>query len=331
MCGTIKTNGNATLLRRCPLACELFFLCYARGGRRLFVVKWQPRQTMIITDKFEVFHYSDKNISRVGLHHHDFFEVYYLVDGKVNYIIDGREYLMNSGDILLISSNELHQMQKLDNNNYERYVIWISKNWLQTLSSKHTDLFKIFAVHSENKSNKYTPTTSENKVVFDLVGKIYKFYQSENFGDDVRTNIHLIELLLFLNEIYSKSENIQTVSNELVNKAVTYIDENFTSNINIESIAKHIFISTSRLSHLFKMKTGTSVYNYIVKKRLLEAKSLLLLNFSAAKTAEKCGFCSYVSFLKLFKKEYGMTPTEYYKQQMPQNKPKQRKPPKKSA
>ena len=103
------------------------------------------------------------------------------------------------------------------------------------------------------------------------------------------------------------------MSNETIEKAITYINNNFSKDLQVSTIADHLFISPSRLSHLFKVKTGTSVYQYVIKRRLMEAKSLLLSDMPAIKVAEKCGFCSYLGFFKLFKKEYGMTPTEYYK------------------
>ena len=50
---------------------------------------FDPRQTMQ-RDTFEVFHYREPRPNSVEVHHHDFYEVYYLIKGEVEYWVDGR-------------------------------------------------------------------------------------------------------------------------------------------------------------------------------------------------------------------------------------------------
>ena len=69
---------------------------------------FDPRQTMQ-RDKFEVFHYREPRPDGVEVHHHDFYEVYYLLGGEVEYWVDGRIIRMQPGDLLLINPMELHR------------------------------------------------------------------------------------------------------------------------------------------------------------------------------------------------------------------------------
>ena len=64
--------------------------------------KFDPRQVMR-RETFEVFHYRQPKPGGVDVHHHDFYEVYFLLSGEVEYWIDGRILKMSPGDLLLIN------------------------------------------------------------------------------------------------------------------------------------------------------------------------------------------------------------------------------------
>ena len=68
---------------------------------------YEPRQEMLASD-FEIQHKRDTYLKNVELHHHDFYEIYYLVSGDVTYVIEGRLCRVLPGDLLLISPQELH-------------------------------------------------------------------------------------------------------------------------------------------------------------------------------------------------------------------------------
>ena len=70
---------------------------------------FDPRQKMLRPD-FEVAHKWDTDLKDVELHHHDFFEVNFLISGDVTYVIESRVYHVRPGDMLIISPNEVHQV-----------------------------------------------------------------------------------------------------------------------------------------------------------------------------------------------------------------------------
>ena len=70
--------------------------------------RFDPRQTMR-TDTFEVFHYKEPKPDTVEVHHHDFYEVYFLLGGQVEYWVEGRILRPSIGDLLLINPMELHR------------------------------------------------------------------------------------------------------------------------------------------------------------------------------------------------------------------------------
>ena len=96
---------------------------------------FDPRQVMG-RDSFEVFHYREPRPVGVDVHHHDFYEVYYLLDGQVDYWVDGKVLRMQPGQLLLINPQELHRpIIGGEGQNYERIVLWIDKTFLETIAS----------------------------------------------------------------------------------------------------------------------------------------------------------------------------------------------------
>ena len=105
---------------------------------------FDPRQSMNRPD-FEIFHYQDAKMQEVELHHHDFYEVYYFLGGRVEYLVEGRSYTLLSDDILLINPMELHRPNVAPDEAYERIVLWISREYLNAIAPEADLAHRCFA------------------------------------------------------------------------------------------------------------------------------------------------------------------------------------------
>jgi AraC-like DNA-binding protein len=103
----------------------------------------------------------------------------------------------------------------------------------------------------------------------------------------------------------------KNINDPYVTKIIEYINNHIHEKIKLEDIAYHLSLSVSRVSHLFKNVTGTSIMNYIIKKRLVLAKELLKNGEHIKTVYYKCGFPDESSFFKYFKQEYNITPKKY--------------------
>ena len=105
---------------------------------------YTKRQTMIAPD-YEVYRYRSTYMNEVELHHHDFYEVYLLLRGRVEYIVENQLYRVRPGDWMLCSPLELHQARiATDADAYERIVLWIARPYLESLSTPRTSLTRCF-------------------------------------------------------------------------------------------------------------------------------------------------------------------------------------------
>ncbi|CBL08058.1 helix-turn-helix transcriptional regulator [Roseburia intestinalis] len=93
-----------------------------------------------------------------------------------------------------------------------------------------------------------------------------------------------------------------------------YLDEHYTENISLDQLAEHFFISKYYLSREFKKEFGTTVIQYVLAKRINNAKELLRYsNSSIEEIAHLCGIDDASYFNKVFRKMEGCTASEYRK------------------
>ncbi|MDQ0059328.1 response regulator [Paenibacillus harenae] len=104
------------------------------------------------------------------------------------------------------------------------------------------------------------------------------------------------------------------IHNVQVEKMLEYIDSRYTEDLLLSAIAKHFKISIGYLSTLIKKETGMTYSDYIMNKRLSMAKDLLGdASLSIHDIVHRVGYKDYFHFNKLFKKQFGITPSKYRK------------------
>jgi AraC-like DNA-binding protein len=126
---------------------------------------------------------------------------------------------------------------------------------------------------------------------------------------------HLALLLRFCKEIMEKTASPDdNRSGQLVARMIEYIDANYNNDLYLERVAAEMNLSAKYISKLFKETTGTNLADYISIKRISEAKKLLATtNMKNDEIALQIGILSRATFFRLFKKYEGVTPQDYRK------------------
>ena len=267
------------------------------------------------TNTFEVFHYRDAHIQEVALHHHDFYEIYFFVSGKVTYNIESRNYTLQPGDILLISPMELHQpVFSQEQGNYERYVVWINKTFLSRLDMPGQDLSRCFDTERPEHSNLLRPDATKREYLIFLLSILLQEVRSGEYASDMAAMALLAQILVYINRLAIQGEHPvdnKSESDSVVYRVLSYINENYNEDLNLDMLANKFFISKYHLSREFNRLVGTSVYRYIIQKRLVMAKQLMSTGISSTAVYQHCGFGDYSNFYRAFKSEYQISPKEY--------------------
>lgn len=98
----------------------------------------------------------------------------------------------------------------------------------------------------------------------------------------------------------------------IIEDSVAYINDHLTQELSLEELAARAALSPFYFSRLFKKETGFSPHQYILATRISNAKFLLQSTGDSVKSiCFTVGFSSESSFCTAFKKETGLTPTEY--------------------
>ncbi len=100
----------------------------------------------------------------------------------------------------------------------------------------------------------------------------------------------------------------------LVNNIRNYLAEFLYSDISVSELASAFNYSEKYIGRVFKAQTGQSIRDYLCHKRLLHAAKLLKSgNQTVTQIASASGFNNVTYFNRIFKQQYGMTPSEYRK------------------
>lgn len=143
------------------------------------------------------------------------------------------------------------------------------------------------------------------------------FLSNTNYFHEIEQFHSLEELSVWLTGIMHRFINYsfdftQVKHSDVVYKVMEYVKKNFSKKISLEDVAKHVYLSRSYLSSIFKEETGQSLFAYINQVRVEKSKLYLLdNNVALVDVAALCGFEDQSYFTKVFKKETGLSPKKY--------------------
>ncbi len=179
------------------------------------------------------------------------------------------------------------------------------------------------AIENENNSWNLEGTTSHlinNTDVNHLIERLTYTFTNNNKSKDVLLDLMIQELIVRLLQTKAKSLIINDV-NQIFNDTrigtvIKYIKENLTNkDINVATLAKKAYMSTSHFHKQFKNTLGISPIDYINSEKIKFSKKLIKesANFRMSEIAFKSGFNNTSYFNRQFKKMEMMTPQQFKK------------------
>jgi len=224
-----------------------------------------------------------------GKEFHPFHEIIYFMDGDGEFISENFHCRVTPGTIIIIPKETFHQLiLHGDKNDYCRCIF-------QFDDMRYND-------EGMNQEGIIQCDTEMELLFQKLIKNI----------EDNRATVLLdavLSLLLFdisHIQIHRPTKNAQ---NPVILKILEYINNNISSKITLEDIAKHCIMSPSSVGHIFKKEMNISIYRFIVKKRLINAYREIKNGKPAMLAAIECGFNDYSGFYKQYRKMFGKGPT----------------------
>lgn len=252
------------------------------------------------------------------LHSHSFYELLYCCSGNPEYLLGTERYQIQKGDIIMIPPGLSHRplfTENMKQEYYERIVIWISTDFAGACRHFWPDLSLNADVDSgEIYSAKGHVLHAGNgpwEFLADYFLRIYT--ESVRQGRACESVIcgNALALMGLLARAVSGEAQTAKEKKDLLDDVVHYIENHMGEKITLEETAHHFYISQSKLSKLFRSRMDISFYQFVTQRRLIAAKLLIERGVPLSQIGEQVGFCDYAAFYRAFRREYGLSPTQY--------------------
>lgn len=246
------------------------------------------------------------------LHAHPLCEVFYFIKGHGYYTVEGRDYPLSPGNILLLRDGEIHKLHIADDAPYERIAIHFPLDEIIGKDSPYSPLRVLFLDRSPGCGNLFAPENSDDAAF--LSACFFRIcrpcHSNEEF--DLRLKAHLLPLLTTLCSM-GQEQSIGNAepsreSNAALPEIIDYINRHLTEIEGLAELEQRFFFSKSTLNRLFSESTGSTVWEYVILKRLHAARRMLLDGKNAALAAAACGFGDYSAFYRQYRRVFGESP-----------------------
>lgn len=246
-----------------------------------------------LNSDYKLFHLCDTQQKKIESHYHDFHKLYILLKGNVSYYVEGQEYNLTSGDIILIHAGQIHYPIVHDETPYDRVILYLSPDYFHACLEDGSDLFTCFRKAKDEHSSLIRLSKRCANELNGIIISLANSAQDTAFASDLLQKVKLTEFLILLNRILNDKNycNIQPgTSNKTVQKIMHYINDNITEPLSIDQIAEHVFLDRSYIMHLFKSESGYTIGRYITEKRLFLAREYIAKGFTVTDACYQSGF-----------------------------------------
>lgn len=248
-------------------------------------------------------------------HQHDFMELAFILSGTEKYHINDQIYNVTEGDLLLINPGVRHEAICSDASHpATEFFVGFSDFQFAGLPKNHFPLPEgSYLMHTKGELRQKlfklcTSMAAENAVCQE--------------GRYFMLKAYLIQMLLLI--IREQTTPIEMVSGcsfdstnkkHVVERIVTYFEDHYNEKISLEQISENMYLSPFYISKIFKSETGEAPIRHLINIRLEKAKELLEngWNGSIQEVAAAVGYDDAYHFSKLFKKRYGVSPSQIKK------------------
>ena len=238
-------------------------------------------------------------------HTHNHLELFYIVGGKGQFLIQDQLYPVNANNLVIINPNVTHTEVSLNAQPLEYIVLGIEGIELQPNASSNGQ----FSILDQFESAEITG----------CLRNILREMEQKNTGyeDICQAYMEILIIRLMRNTALAIPSEAHAISTNRQCAAVRrYIDLHFKESLTLEQLAEEGHMNKYYLSHAFKREYGVSPINYMISRRIEESKYLLAeTDLSMSQIAQLLGFSSLSYFSQVFHRTQDISPKEYRQSQ----------------
>ena len=235
------------------------------------------------------------------LHAHQCTELFYVTANHGQFRVGNTFFPVRSDNLIIVNSNVEHTELPSEDSPLEYIVLGVSGG--DFLLSKGGD-------------NRYCviDCSKDNQIIRDLMEQVLTEVKekSPHYTITVDALLQLLSVHLLRNK---KITVVQPLTNKTSIQCAAvkrYLDEHFKEDITLEKLARVAFLNKNYLTHIFTQEYKISPINYLVHRRIEEARYLLAqTNYRISDIANMLGFSSNSYFSQTFHRVVGVSPSQF--------------------
>ncbi len=263
-----------------------------------------------IDDAMSMHHSLDKvpDMSGVPMHVHDSCEIFHFISGNGYYTVEGNNYKLEPGSIMLMRNSEAHKLHIETDTPYERFVVHFSP---ESIFGEKSDVYEFIHSRPLGVGNKLTCSGASLAYITLCFDRMSRAISSGASREEIHSFFRpvLYELMRTNQSTPDEAPEANSAAESLVSEIILYINNNLTELKGMEFIEQNFYFSRSYLNRIFKKATGSTIWDYVIVKRLMKARNLILSGKPALAASMECGFADYSSFYRQYKKKFGVSPS----------------------
>lgn len=233
-------------------------------------------------------------------HWHNHIEVLYVLEGKIDFNIEQRKYLLTAGDMIIVNSEVIHSSKLCG---HAKYIL------LQVPLSAFEGVYEDI----ENVVFKEKLSSSEAEKLFSCLEEMLKSVddrKQENRVKFISLFYDFFYQLLNFYQVESKKGRASSYYGiNRISPVMAYVEKEFRNKISLKEVSEILNVSPEHMCRLFKKYTDMTFNEYLMSLRISAFYQMLQnTNQKISFILEECGITNYKVFIREFKKTFGKTP-----------------------
>ena len=265
-----------------------------------------------LNENYHFFHLQDTAGQEKSFHFHEFDKIVLLLSGKVDYVVEDITYPLKPWSVLLVRHHAIHKALIDVSVPYDRIILYLDRNYFSRVLPD-ASLMACFEASDLSGKCLLFPDEMQKKELSSVISSYEAAAKDLQFGSDAMRDTFIMQFLILVNRISVSADSnavLERRYDEKIRQALSYINENLSRDLTVDSLSSQVFLSKYHFMRLFKQQTGTTVHSYIRQKRLLYAARLIREGVPAGQAASLSGFNDYSVFNRAFRECFGIRPID---------------------
>lgn len=253
-------------------------------------------------------------------HWHPETEIFFIKEGRASFQVEGEQFSIEEGDVLLIKPNALHGSHDCFGGRLEFGAVVFDYSFLSGIGNDRIEqeYLRPLLLGEGARYLLFQGKDEKHRELVEMLDRICDLYWKKEKGYEILMRALLLQVIYHV--IRSKEvmrvPRTGTRKSRMIRQIVAYVEDNYTQRMVLSQLAGHLSVSEGYLCRFFKENFRMTFVEYVQRVRLQKAERLLVeTDEPVGKIALDVGFGSGNYFTTEFGKYYHTTPQKYRKGQ----------------